>query len=150
MGTCIRQGDLFYSAGLHRNHVLATASTGEIWRGFGKNAGEWTGRWDFHFCVRSSPLRGHKLTRTKQRQRIPLCRRHTYYKGHNNRHESPTVTVTWHTSLYKVHKLHQRHVLTGKRTLGRGGFEPESRHSANQPVERLTARPKRLAFVQTS
>ena len=25
-GTCIRQGDLFYSAGLHRNHVLATAS----------------------------------------------------------------------------------------------------------------------------
>ena len=43
-GTCIRQGDLFYSAGLHRNHVLATANTGEIRRGFGKNAGEWTGR----------------------------------------------------------------------------------------------------------
>ena len=35
-GTCVRQGDLFYSAGLHRNHVLATANTGEIWRGFGK------------------------------------------------------------------------------------------------------------------
>ena len=33
-----------YSAGLHRNHVLATASTGEIGRGFGKNVGEWTGR----------------------------------------------------------------------------------------------------------
>ena len=43
-GTCLRQGDLFYSAGLHRNHVLATANTGEIGRGFGKNAGEWTGR----------------------------------------------------------------------------------------------------------
>ena len=43
-GTCIRQGDLFYSAGLHRNHVLATANTGENRRGFGKNAGEWTGR----------------------------------------------------------------------------------------------------------
>ena len=43
-GTSIRQGDLFYSAGLHRNHVLATANTGENKRGFGKNAGEWTGR----------------------------------------------------------------------------------------------------------
>ena len=43
-GTCIRQGDLLYSAGLHRDHVLATANTGEIGRGFGKNAGEWTGR----------------------------------------------------------------------------------------------------------
>ena len=42
-GACIRQGDLFHSAGLHRNHVLATANT-EIGRGFGKNAGEWTGR----------------------------------------------------------------------------------------------------------
>ena len=26
-GTCIQQGDLVYSAGLHRNHVLATANT---------------------------------------------------------------------------------------------------------------------------
>ena len=43
-GTCIRQGDLFHSAGLHRNHVLAIANTGEIGRGFAKNAGEWTGR----------------------------------------------------------------------------------------------------------
>ena len=43
-GTCFRQGDLFYSAGLHMNLVLATANTGEIRRGFGKNAGEWTGR----------------------------------------------------------------------------------------------------------
>ena len=42
--TCIQQGDLFYSAGLHRNHVLATANTGEIRRDLGKNAGEWTGR----------------------------------------------------------------------------------------------------------
>ena len=43
-GTCIRQGDLFHSAGLHRNHVLATAITGKIGRAFGKNASEWTGR----------------------------------------------------------------------------------------------------------
>ena len=28
-GTCIQQGDLFYSAGLHRNRVLATANTGK-------------------------------------------------------------------------------------------------------------------------
>ena len=43
-GTCIRQGDLFYSVGLHRNHVLATANTGKIGRGLGKNAGEWARR----------------------------------------------------------------------------------------------------------
>ena len=43
-GTCIKQGDLFYYARLHRNHVLATANTGNIRRGFGKNTGEWTGR----------------------------------------------------------------------------------------------------------
>ena len=34
-GTCIQQGDLFYSASQHRK------KTG---RGFGKNAGQWTGR----------------------------------------------------------------------------------------------------------
>ena len=44
MGTCLRQGDLFYSVGLHRNHVFATANPGKLGRGFGKNAGEWTGR----------------------------------------------------------------------------------------------------------
>ena len=46
-GTCLRQGDLFYSAGLDRNHVLDTANTGEIGSGFGKKkkkAGEWTER----------------------------------------------------------------------------------------------------------
>ena len=43
-GTCLRQGDLYYSAGLHRIHVLATANAGKIGRGFGKNADEWTGR----------------------------------------------------------------------------------------------------------
>ena len=43
-GTCIQQGDPVYSAGLHRNHVLATANTGKSGRDFGKNAGEWTGR----------------------------------------------------------------------------------------------------------
>ena len=44
MGTCFPQGDLFYSAGLHRNHMLAIANTGKIRRGFGKNAREWAGR----------------------------------------------------------------------------------------------------------
>ena len=29
-GTCIQQGDLLYPAGLHRNHVLATANAGKI------------------------------------------------------------------------------------------------------------------------
>ena len=43
-GTCIQQGNLFYSAGLRRNHVLDTSNTGEIRRGFGKNAGDWTVR----------------------------------------------------------------------------------------------------------
>ena len=33
-GTCIQQGDLFYSAGQQE----------KIGRGFGKNAGEWAGR----------------------------------------------------------------------------------------------------------
>ena len=35
-GTRLWQGDLSYSAGLHRNHVLATANTGEIGRGLEK------------------------------------------------------------------------------------------------------------------
>ena len=35
-GTCIRQGDLFYSAGLRRNHVLVTPNKGEIGRGLEK------------------------------------------------------------------------------------------------------------------
>ena len=44
METCIWQGDLFYSAGLRRNYVLATANTGKKRERFWKNAGEWTGR----------------------------------------------------------------------------------------------------------
>ena len=43
-GICLCQGDLFYSAGLHRNRVLAIANAGQIGRSFVKNAGEWTGR----------------------------------------------------------------------------------------------------------
>ena len=43
-GIGIQQGDLFYSVGLHRNHVLATANTGKILgEVLGKNACEWTG-----------------------------------------------------------------------------------------------------------
>ena len=63
-GTCIRQGDLFYCAGLHRNHVLATANTGEIGRGCGKNAGEWTGSVEISKEVPGSKrsMYGYKLT----------------------------------------------------------------------------------------
>ena len=43
-GTSLWQVALFYSAGLRRNHVLATANTGKIGRGFGKRASERTGR----------------------------------------------------------------------------------------------------------
>ena len=43
-GTYLRQDDLFYSAGLHRNHVLATANTEKTRERFWKNAGEWTRR----------------------------------------------------------------------------------------------------------
>ena len=65
MGTCIRQSDLFYCAGLHRNHVLATANTGEIGKGFGRNAGEWTGnveicKEEIHDSMRS--MYGYLLT----------------------------------------------------------------------------------------
>ena len=42
--TCIQQGNLFYSAGLHRNHVLATAQHRRNQERLGKNANEWTGR----------------------------------------------------------------------------------------------------------
>ena len=44
-GTCIQQGDLFHSAGLHRNHVLPAANTGKkLGRGLEKYADEWTGK----------------------------------------------------------------------------------------------------------
>ena len=55
-GTCIQQGNLFYSAGLHGNHMFAMANTGEIGRGFGKNAGEWTGRVE----IRKEEITGSK------------------------------------------------------------------------------------------
>ena len=41
-GTCIQQGDLFYSEGLHRNRCQPQPTQEKIGRGFGKNAGEWT------------------------------------------------------------------------------------------------------------
>ena len=107
MGTCLQQGDLFHSSGLHRNRVLATANTGKIRRGFGQNAGKWMGRveiskeeipgskhsmygyiltpgfkartfklcaltrWDFNFCVRSSPLRDKKTQDVTRRNTLP-------------------------------------------------------------------------------
>ena len=44
MRTYLWQGGLFYSVGLHRNHVLAAVNTHKIGGGLGKNAGEWTRR----------------------------------------------------------------------------------------------------------
>ena len=43
-GTYTPQVDLFSSAGLHRNRCLPQLTQEKLWRGFGKNAGEWTGR----------------------------------------------------------------------------------------------------------
>ena len=43
-GTCLWQGDLFYSAGIHRNHVLATANAEKLGEVLEKNAGGWTER----------------------------------------------------------------------------------------------------------
>ena len=42
--TYILQGDLFCSAGLHRNHVLATANTGKIGQVWEKMWVKWTRR----------------------------------------------------------------------------------------------------------
>ena len=44
MGTCIQQGDLFYSAGLHKNQCQPQLTQEKIRRGFGKNTGEQTER----------------------------------------------------------------------------------------------------------
>ena len=64
-GTCIHQGSLFYSTGLHRNHVLATANSEEIGKGFGKNVGEWTERVEIskeEIPGRKRSMYGHILT----------------------------------------------------------------------------------------
>ena len=44
MGTCIQQGDLFYSAGPHRNWCYPQPTQEKNLERFEKNAGEWTGR----------------------------------------------------------------------------------------------------------
>ena len=44
MGTCIQPGELFHSAGLHRNRCQPQLTREKIERGFGKHADEWTGR----------------------------------------------------------------------------------------------------------
>ena len=42
-GTCIQQGDPFYSSGLHRNRCWPQTIRGKFARSFGRNAREWTG-----------------------------------------------------------------------------------------------------------
>ena len=66
--TCIQQVDLFYSAGLHWNHVLATANTGEIGRCFRKNEGERTGKVEIskkEIPGSKRSMYGHILTSSK-------------------------------------------------------------------------------------
>ena len=43
-GTCIQQGDLFYSAGLHRNQCQLQLIQEILGRSYEKKAGDWTGR----------------------------------------------------------------------------------------------------------
>ena len=43
-GTRIKKGDLFYSPGLQRNQYKSKLTQEKLGRGFGKNAGEWTGK----------------------------------------------------------------------------------------------------------
>ena len=43
-GTCIQQGNLFYSVGLQSNRCKPQLIQEKLGTGFGKNAGEWTGR----------------------------------------------------------------------------------------------------------
>ena len=62
-GTCIQQGDLFYSAGQQE----------KIGRGFGKSAGEWTGRVEISKEIPGSKrsMYGYILTYC-WKKRIPL------------------------------------------------------------------------------
>ena len=48
---------------------------------------------------------------TCQRTRELISTQKTPYRMQQQRPESPTVTLTWHASKYKVHKLHQGYIL---------------------------------------
>ena len=57
-GTCIQQGDLFYSAGQQEKN----------WERFGKNAGEWTGRVEIskeELPGSKRSMHGHRLTHSR-------------------------------------------------------------------------------------
>ena len=67
-GTCIQQGDVFYSAGLHRNWCSPQLNTGKTRKRFGKNAGEWTGRLEIskeEFPGNKCSMYGYILTCSK-------------------------------------------------------------------------------------
>ena len=54
----------------------------------------------------------NRVNFNKQREVTALDWRHRCNKGRNNkRPQSPTVTVSWHASEYKVRKLHQRYII---------------------------------------
>ena len=135
-GTCIQQGDLFYSVGLHRNHVLATANTGKNRERFRKKC-RWIDRkcrnkqerkkslavsvacmaiywptpgfkgrtfklcvltrWDFNFCVRSSPLRGNRIRIRRVAGRIYGMKYR--WKGHKREKDTRTEWKEWASSV---------------------------------------------------
>ena len=108
-GTCIQLGDLFYSAGLHRNWLLATANTGKnrerFWKKYRWMDRKGRNKQGRHIKERKQPDRSRlnlleksrhcrtkiilinlkKKKKKKQREVITLDRRHTHNKGHNNR-----------------------------------------------------------------
>ena len=61
----------------------------------------------------------HGIIWNRTRPRVPVQNQQTreligtWKTSHKRqqRHESPTVTLTWHASKYKVHKLHQMYIL---------------------------------------
>ena len=57
-------------------------------------------------------LRDYGLVRRRNQVLTHLVSIHKGVSTQQQRPESPTVTVTWHASKYKVHKLHQRYMLS--------------------------------------
>ena len=61
--------------------MLATANTGKIGRGFGKNAGEWTGRVEISLYKRTSTISSTNLFLTIVKNRIGSSKTGTHFKG---------------------------------------------------------------------
>ena len=148
-GTCLWQGDLFYSAGLHRNHVLATTNTGKIWRGFGKNAGEWTVRVEISKKEIPGSSDLEDIVRTQPEHTLSPC-----YSFHKSSYSKSCFvfcffkpiflisrvlnsgTCLWQGDLFYSAGLHRNHVLatanTGK--IGRGFEQIEGEWSGRVQI----------------